>query len=129
MGLFLFTLFLGIVLGSIYALLAFGLLLTYRTSGVFNFAQGAFGMFFAFVFFQLTQGGAMSFVIGTYTQRWRLPGAVALPLVVIVLAPLFGWLLEAVLFRKLRIAGSIVQVVATIGLLILLTGAASVIWT
>jgi len=50
------TLFLGAVFGSIYALLAFGLVLTYRTSGVFNFAQGALGMFFAFVFFQLHKG-------------------------------------------------------------------------
>jgi len=128
-GLIFSTLFLGAVVGSIYSLYAFGLVVTYRTSGVFNFAQGAMGMFFAFVFFQLTQGGTMDLVLGDYTQKWKLPVPVALPLVVLVLAPAMGGLLDVVLFRKLRTAGSVVQIVATIGLLISLVGVAGVIWT
>ena len=128
MGSFLSTLFLGAVFGSIYALLAYGLVLAFRTSGVFNFAQGALGMFFAYVFFQLAQGGRMNLVVLTYDQSWHLPVGLALPIVVLVLAPLFGWLLERVLFSKLRDAGSLVQIVATIGLLISLQGLAGVIW-
>ncbi|HMQ28728.1 MAG TPA: hypothetical protein PKA98_22270, partial [Acidimicrobiales bacterium] len=35
---------LGITTGAIYAIAASGLVVTYTTSGIFNFAQGAFGM-------------------------------------------------------------------------------------
>src|SRR5437764_9349007 len=122
------TLFLGAVFGCIYALLAYGLVLAFRTSGVFNFAQGALGMFFAYVYFQLHQGGSMNLVVGVYDMRWHLPVGIALPLVLLVLAPLFGALLEAALFRKLRDAGAVVQIVATIGLLVSLFGLAGVFW-
>ena len=40
----LFFLIVGITLGSIYAVAASGLVVTYTTSGIFNFAQGAMGM-------------------------------------------------------------------------------------
>ena len=127
-GAVLSTLFLEAVVGSIYSLSAFGLVLTYRTSGVFNFAQGAMGMFFSYVYFQLVQGGRMNLIVGNWTQTWKLPTWIGLPLVVLVLAPGFGWFLEVVLFRRLRDAGSTVQIVATIGLLISLFGIAGVVW-
>ena len=82
------TIFIGLVVGSVYALAGTGLVLTYRISGVFNFAQGAIGMFFAYVYFQLNQGGPMNLVFGHYNQTWKLPSVVALVLVVGVLAPL-----------------------------------------
>ena len=118
------TLFLGAVFGAIYALLAYGLVLTFRASGVFNFAQGALGMFFAFVYYQLEQGGRMNLVVGVYDMRWHLPDAAALALVVLVVAPLFGAGLDALLFRRVRDAGAAVQMVVTIGLLISLFGLA-----
>src|SRR5713101_5444429 len=71
------ALFLGIVVGSIYSLSAFGLVLTYRASGVFNFAHGAVGMVSAFAFYQLVQGGSINLVFLTYDQRWKLPSPVA----------------------------------------------------
>ena len=43
----------GVTTGSIYAIAACGLVVTYTTSGIFNFAQGAMGMFSAFVYWQL----------------------------------------------------------------------------
>ncbi len=43
----------GIVTGSIYAVAASGLVLTYTTSGIFNFAHGGIGMFMAFVYWEL----------------------------------------------------------------------------
>ncbi len=125
---FLGAVFLGLVVGSIYSLMAFGLVVTYRTSGVFNFAHGAVGMFFAYVFFQLTQGGQVDFVVTTYSQHWHLPVVVALVLVVGVLAPAFGFVMDRVLFRKLRHAASVVKIVATIGVLISLIGLAGVVW-
>jgi len=122
------VLFLGLVVGSLYALTAFGLVLTYRTSGIFNFAHGAVGMFFAYTFFQLTQGGQVNLVVTQFDQSWRLPAPVALIVVVGVLAPALGWALDAILFRRLRRAGSVVKIVATIGVLVSLQGLAGVMW-
>ena len=46
---------LGIVAGAIYAITATGLVVTYTTTGVFNFAHGAVAMFCAFSYWQLNQ--------------------------------------------------------------------------
>ena len=48
----------GIVTGSIYAVAAGGLVLTYTTTRVFNIAHGAFGMVLSFLFwdFSVRQG-------------------------------------------------------------------------
>src|SRR5207237_4146382 len=43
----------GVVTGAIYAIAASGLVVTYTTSGIFNFAHGAEGMFMAFLFWAL----------------------------------------------------------------------------
>jgi len=126
---YLSTMVLGAFLGSVYALDGLGLVLTYRTSGVLNFAQGALGMFFAYFFFQLNEGGRLHFVVHDYHQTWKLPTWVALALTLFVVAPLVGFLLDVVLFRRLRAAGTVVQIVATIGLLLSLQGIAAVVWT
>src|SRR5947208_17074990 len=122
------TIFLGLVVGSVYALAGTGLVLTYRISGVYNFAQGAIGMFFAYLYFQLNEGGQMNLLFGHYTQTWKLPSVVALVLVVGVVAPAVGWILDAVLFRRLRDVGAVVKIVATIGVLIALQGVAGIVW-
>lgn len=122
------ALFLGAVVGSIYALSAFGLVLTYRASGIFNFAHGAVGMLFAFAFYQLIQGGRIGLVAFEYDQTWNLPTGVALVVTVGVMAPAFGWMLDRLLFRRLRDAGEVVKIVATIGLLVALQGIAGVVW-
>ena len=43
----------GIAVGAVYAISAAGLVLTYTTTGVFNFAHGAVGMLAAYLYFQL----------------------------------------------------------------------------
>ena len=45
----------GLVVGSIYAIAAMGLVVTYRTTGLFNFAHGATGMAVAYGFYQLRE--------------------------------------------------------------------------
>src|SRR5206468_8168557 len=70
----------------------------------------------------------MNLVFGSYGQTWHLPVPIALILIVGVLAPAFGWGLDTILFRKLREAGSVVRIVATIGVLIALEGLAALIW-
>jgi branched-chain amino acid transport system permease protein len=122
------ALFLGIVVGSIYSLSAFGLVLTYRASGVFNLAHGAIGMISAYAFYQLVEGGPVNLVVFTYDQTWKVPTVLAFVLVVGVIAPLFGWLFHQTLFRHLRDAGEVVKIVVTIGLLVAIQGIAGVMW-
>ena len=83
----LFFLVVGVTLGSIYAVAASGLVVTYTTSGIFNFAQGAMGMFLAFVYWELKIN------LGIQTL-------VALLLTVLVIAPIMGALIERVLMRR-----------------------------
>src|ERR671918_111683 len=79
----------GLVTGCIYALTATGLVVTYTTSGIFNFAHGAIGMMAAFSYWQLTIG-------------WGWAPWIALPLVLLVGAPVFGGLVERILIRPLH---------------------------
>jgi len=46
----------GIVAGCIYALTAMGLVVTYTTSGIFNFAHGAVAFATAYLYYQLNTG-------------------------------------------------------------------------
>ena len=94
---------LGIFGGASYALASMGIVLTYKTAGIFNFAYGAVAMFCAFVFWQFRDG-------------WGLTQWFSLPLVVFVVAPILGLLLEAV-FRPLATAAVEVQIVVALGVL------------
>jgi branched-chain amino acid transport system permease protein len=105
----------GIVTGSIYAVAASGLVVTYTTSGVFNIAHGAVGMFMAFVYWQLRVG-------------WGWPAPLSLVLVLFVAAPLLGAVIERTLTRDLGKASLVSSLVVTIGLLLVLMGAALNIW-
>ena len=115
MTFFLAFLVTGLVLGCIYALTASGLVVTYMTSGVFNFAHGAIGMIAAFGYWQLS-------------VKWGLPAPLALALVLLVLAPLVGALIERVLIRPIQGAAADLSIVITLGLLLFLIGIANVIW-
>jgi branched-chain amino acid transport system permease protein len=101
--------------GSIYAIAASGLVVTYTTSGVFNFAQGAMGMLMAFLYWEVR-----------IHHGW--PAWVALVFVVLIAAPLFGAIIERVLMRRLVHAPLVVQLVVTIGLMFFLMGLAATIW-
>src|SRR5207248_657696 len=105
----------GVVMGCVYALTACGLVVTYTTSGVFNIAHGAVGMVGAFAYWDLT-------------AQHDLPRPVALALVVLVVAPLFGALIERALVRRLSGAPLEVMLTVTIGLLLVLIGTTNLIW-
>ena len=105
----------GLSLGSIYAMAASGVVVTYTTTGVFNFAQGAVGMLMAFVYWELTIHQGMA----------QLP---ALLLTVLVVAPVFGAVLEVVIMRRLVGATLVVQLVVTIALMLFFMGLAPAIW-
>lgn len=102
---------------AIYAVAASGLVLTYTTSGIFNFAHGAIAMISAYVYWQLSSPAA-----------WGLPVPVALVLTIGVFAPGFGYLVDRILMRRLRDAPPIVRLVVPIALLVVLIQVASVLW-
>jgi len=114
MGAYLPFVVLGLVTGSVYALAAMGLVVTYTTSGVFNFAHGAIGMIVAYVFVTLREDAGV-------------PTAVALAACVLVMAPLIGVALDRVLFRRLTGGTAATYLVASIGLLVALQGTAVVV--
>ncbi len=105
----------GIFTGSAYAIAASGLVLTYSTTRVFNIAHGAFGMLLAFVYWD-------------FAERQAMPDMVALLLVLLVVAPLLGVLVQRFLARGLGEAPVGVVLVVTVGLLVALIGVAQQIW-
>lgn len=107
---------LGLATAGVYAVAASGLVVTYQTSGIFNFAHGAMGMVVAYVYWDLR-------------VRHGLPAPFALVLALFVFAPLFGALIERLLMRHLADASVITRIVVTIGLLVGLLGVAEVVWS
>jgi len=105
----------GIMLGAGYAIAATGLVVTYTTSGVFNFAQGAVGMIAAFCYWELV-------VVE------RVPVVLALVIIMLVGAPIAGGLVERGLMRRLHGASPERPVMVTLGLMVILTGLAAIIW-
>ncbi len=109
------TLVVGTTIGSIYAIAASGLVVTYTTSGIFNFAQGAMGMFCAYFYW-------------TMKVDWGVPAVPAVLVTVLIFAPLFGATIERLLMRRLSDAPLVAKLVVTIGLMVALMGLAVTIW-
>ena len=91
----------GLTTAAIYAIAATGLVLTYTTTGVFNFAHGGVGMMAAFTYWQLRFG-------------WNWPAPVALIVVLFILAPLTGMLLEWLMMRRLDGTSDTTKLVVTL---------------
>ncbi|MCW3066194.1 MAG: transporter related, partial [Solirubrobacterales bacterium] len=104
----------GLVTGCVYGLAAVGLVLTYKTSGVFNFAHGALATVAAYVFYALHVSDHLP---------WPLAAAVA----VFVVGPLVALAFEA-LARSLTGAALAVQVAATVGVMLSVAAALVLIY-
>jgi branched-chain amino acid transport system permease protein len=115
MHLFLEYTILGLVTGAVYGIAASGLVLTYTTSGIFNFAQGAMAMLAAFTYWQFRYG-------------WNWPAPLALFVVIAVLAPLVGAVLYGGIMRGLRNTAEVTKIVVTIGIMLGLIALAQWIW-
>jgi len=105
----------GLSTAAIYAVIGSGLVLTYTTTGVFNFAHGAAGMLAAFTYWQLTVG-------------WGWPVPVALAAVLLVAAPLFGAAVERVIIRPVQGLGEAERLVVTVAMLSGFIAVAQWIW-
>ena len=108
----------GIATGCIYSLAGMGVVLTYKATGVFNFAHGAVAMIVAYCLWQLA-------------SVWHVPLIPAAIIALVVVGPGIGLVLERVVFRPLerRGAGQTEKLVATLGIFLLLLGLAYAVWT
>lgn len=95
----------GFPYGCVYALLAVGLVLTYRAAGVFNLALGAQAFVSAAVYYDVR-------------ARHDWPILAAFFLAVVVVGPLLGLVLNHALFRHLRGAPPVARLVTSLGLLV-----------
>jgi len=105
----------GLAIAAIYAIAASGLVLTYTTTGIFNFAQGAMAMVAAFAYWQLH-------------VAWHWPVLLSLAVCLLVLGPLLGVLLDLGVMRRLEGAPEPTRLVVTLSVLVALLGAALWIW-
>lgn len=116
-----FYLLLGSGAGAVIAILGLGLVLTYRGSGVVNFAHGAVATWTAYVFVDLRLEGDYALPFPGLPAHLDLGSAMPfVPALVLSLATAAGMgLLSYVLvFRPLRTAPALAKVVASVGLLI-----------
>src|SRR5215216_3229109 len=110
----------GLITGAVFAIAATGLVVTYSTSGVFNFAHGALGMFCAYLYWDLR--------VNTEHPWGVMPAPVALAVVLLVAAPLIGAILYLGVIRGLQRTPEIVKLVVPISVLLALIGLANWIW-
>lgn len=104
----------GLTTGSLYGLAAMGLVLTYKTSGIFNFAHGAIAAGAAYIFYELN-------------TRNDVPWPVAALIVIFVVGPIAGILTERIA-RGLADAPPSAKIVATVGLLLMVSGTVTAIF-
>ena len=113
MGFFLEVLVAGLAVGVMYALVAIGFVLIYKTSGVLNFAQGAMLLFAALTFVSLHEKG--------------MPFALAL-LITLAIMVLLGIAIEKFVLRPMVNQPPITLFMVTLGLSYIIEGGAELIW-
>src|SRR5438874_5073760 len=104
----------GLGFGGIYAFAALGLVLIFKTSGVVNFAFGAMATVVTLTLWSLLNHAGLPFA-----AAWVLA---------MVIAMLIGGFTNGVLMRRIERSAVLVQIVLTLGLLILIEGLAGVLW-
>ena len=123
MDIFLQQLVNGIVLGSIYALVALGYTMVYGILGLINFAHGEVVMIGAMVALTVIQ-----LLVGSGVA---LPGPLIAALGLLVAMPVcmaLGYAIERVAYRPLRAAPRLAALITAIGVSILLQNAAMIVW-
>jgi ABC-type branched-subunit amino acid transport system ATPase component/branched-subunit amino acid ABC-type transport system permease component len=104
----------GLTTGSIFALAGVGLVLTYKTSGIFNFAHGALATVSAFSFY---------FLHVQHGLAWPIAALVC----VFVEGPIVGLLLELIA-RRLASVTLATKVLATVGVLLTAQGGIDILF-
>ncbi|MEV0706932.1 ABC transporter permease [Nocardia aurea] len=120
MGQFLQFVFLGLSVGAVYAVLASSLVGVHAATGIINFAQGAFALWAVYVVAALRTDGTFVLPIGSLalgSEEHPTPMAAAVALG-IASAAVWALLAHLVVFRPLRHAPVLAQVVASVGLML-----------
>jgi branched-subunit amino acid ABC-type transport system permease component len=97
--------------------------LTYRASGVVNFAHAALGMFCAYAYYELRATGELALPLLGLPARVPVverPTVFTALVAVLVMAALMGLLQHALVFRPLRSAPPLARVVASLGIFLYL---------
>jgi branched-chain amino acid transport system permease protein len=102
----------GLMSGVLYSLVAIGLVLIFKASGVFNFAQGAMVLFAALSLVRIME---------------KLPLIPALAATLVIMIAL-AWLIERLVLRPLVNQEGIVLFMATLGIAYFLDGFGQTVW-
>jgi len=102
----------GLLTGVLYSLVALGLVLIFKASGVFNFAQGAMVLFAALTLVRLAE---------------KMPLALAILATLLVMVAM-AWLIERLVLRPLVNQEGIVLFMATLGVAYFLDGFGQAVW-
>lgn len=103
---------LGLSAGALYTLIAQGLIVVYRGSGVLNFAQGAVGVAGAYLYYELRTQLGLGFWLSCL-------GGIAFSV-------LIGVAMQLLIVKHLRTASPLARVVATLGVLLVIQSAATI---
>ncbi|MFV0318237.1 MAG: ABC transporter permease subunit [Microthrixaceae bacterium] len=112
-------LILGLGGGAVIAALAMGVVMTYRSSRVVNFAHAATGTYLAFAYFEFRDSGDLVLPLFAIPHRIALvprPTTATALVLFAVLGALLGLLIHTLVFRPLRHAPALARVVASVGL-------------
>ncbi|MBB5150444.1 MULTISPECIES: branched-chain amino acid ABC transporter permease [Ureibacillus] len=104
----------GIVVGSIYGLVALGFVLIYRASGALNLANGEFVLFGPYVCLVIMTALNVPFLVAFIGT--------------LLFSAFLGLVVERLVIRQLQNAPTISVIMATLGLSSLLAGAVHIIW-
>jgi len=102
----------GLLTGVLYSLVALGLVLIFKASGVFNFAQGAMVLFAALTLVRLAE---------------KMPLALAIAVTLAIMIAM-AWVIERVVLRPLVNQEGIVLFMATLGVAYFLDGFGQSLW-
>jgi len=124
----------GLMAGVLYSLVALGFVLIFKSSGIFNYAQGVFALFAALTLVGI-QNGQVPFahlinsIFGTNIHKfgWHVPSVLAIILTIGVMV-LLAILVERYILRHLVNQPDIILFMATIGLAYFLEGFGDIMW-
>src|SRR6201996_2814689 len=114
----------GLVLGSVYAIIALGYTMVYGILGIINFAHG-----------DVLMVGAMVALSAINVLQNHFPGLGQIPTLILgliiaaVVCALLGYTIERVASRPLRRAPRLAPLITAIGVSLLLETAAMMIWS
>lgn len=106
--------FMGLTMGSIYAMLALGFVLIFKSTGVLNFAQGEMAMIGAFICY-------------TFASMMKFPYMAAFP-IAIVMGGVLGICLYFLFLRRMVGESIFSTIMLTVGLASVLMSGAGLIW-